>query len=154
MKSMLKWLHLLGMVAYLGVTAVLVLLAGTATSAAAEGATLRRALVDVGTWVMVPGLLLTLVTGSLLVMVHRPFLEARWVWAKAVLGLFIGGTALVGLQPALKYAAAYNATGPYDVLVLVEALQAQASSAWTCVALSVMAIALGVWRPRLTLRRR
>ena len=153
MKLMLKYLHLLGVIGFMGSAVVATLLAAVAgASAPAQAATLRQALVPVVGWALMPALLLAVVSGALSMMLHAPFLAARWAWVKAAAGMLIGGAAMFSWQPAVKLAAALTASDVADAAALAQALHTEAVDAWGCLALSLLAVALGVWRPRLERR--
>ncbi|MES3010853.1 MAG: hypothetical protein V4738_08720 [Pseudomonadota bacterium] len=120
MRLLLKFLHQLGVIGFMGALAaqlVLVLAAGDA----ATQLPWRQAAAQVSGWLVMPALLLATVTGLLLMMVHPPFMAARWVWAKALLGMVVG--ALLLLPGASFETVAFGA--------------------------SLLAVALAVWRPRL-----
>lgn len=120
MRLLLKFLHQLGVIGFMGALAaqlVLVLAAGDA----ATQLPWRQAAAQVSGWLVMPALLLATVTGLLLMMVHPPFMAARWVWAKALLGMVVG--ALLLLPGASLETVAFGA--------------------------SLLAVALAVWRPRL-----
>lgn len=147
MKSMLKYLHLLGVIGFMGsAVATMLLAAVAAASAAPQAAALRQALVPVVGWVLMPALGLAVLSGALSMMLHAPFLSARWVWMKAGAGMLIGGAALFSWQPAVQRAATLAASEP---AALAQALHTEAVDAWVCLALSLLAIALGIWRPGL-----
>jgi hypothetical protein len=89
--------------------------------------------------------------------VQQPaFLEARWVWAKAVLGMLAGGLVLLVVQPAVRQAAALAqaaAQGSLAGALLEAALRAEWIGGLACIAIAVAAAALAVWRPVLGRRR-
>ena len=158
MKLMLKFLHLLGVIGFMGSAVCAVLLAALATaSAPPQAAMLRQVLVPLLGWVLMPALLLAVLSGALAMMVHAPFLSARWVWVKAGAGMLIGGAAMFSWQPAVELvasltsslAASGTASGAIDRAALTQALHTEAVDAWGCLVLSLFAVALGVWRPQL-----
>lgn len=106
-------------------------------------------------YVLVPSMVLVLVSGLLSMAVHRPFQEQRWVWAKALTGLSIFEATLGLVQSKANDAAAEAAK-----IALAEPgrapLQTAIAHEWN-VMLAILAIAvinvwLGVWRPRFARR--
>ena len=161
MKPLLKCLHLLGVIGFMGAALTMIVLAAAAAGSAAPQATVwRQALVSIAGAVLMPALLLTIISGALAMMLHRPFIDAPWVWAKAACGMFIGGAAMFSWQPAVMQAAALTAPVTASLTVplagadagaaeaLAQALRTQAFDAWFCVGLGAVAVVLGVWRPR------
>lgn len=84
--------------------------------------------------------------------VHRPFLELRWVWAKALLGfsMFEATLALV-LARARSVAeeAVMLASGAGDPAALASMIAYERPSLYAILALSSAQVVLGVWRPGL-----
>lgn len=155
MRPLLKFLHQLGVIGFMGVLAAQ--LAVAATTGALQGDALlavRQAVAEAAGWVLVPALLLATVTGLLLMAVHAPFMEARWVWVKALLGAVVGALVVWGTQAAVKQALAGAAAAPGspEAAVLAQALRTEWLAGWVVLGLSVLAVALGVWRPRLAQR--
>ncbi len=120
MRPLLKFLHQLGVIGFMGALAAQLALV-VASGDAATPLPWRQAAALVSGWLVMPALLLATVTGLLLMMAHPPFMAARWVWAKALLGMVVG--ALLLLPGASLETVAFGA--------------------------SLLAVALAVWRPRL-----
>jgi Predicted integral membrane protein (DUF2269) len=105
--------------------------------------------------VLVPSLALSLVSGLLAMIVHRPYLERRWAWAKAALGLSMFESTLAVTQTKAVDAAEFASRIAHGVNAdTTKALLAQAiSSEWNVLfailALSLAQTALGIWRPKL-----
>ncbi len=149
-RRFLKFAHLGGVALALGALACEIVLATQVASA--SGAS-RRALLDAGaeaaSWLLVPGLLVAVVSGLLAIAVHRPFMDEPWVWLKALIGMVMTGVVLVSIQPAIHEAARMvDEVGPG------KALEALSRGVWQNLVLGALAIALGVWRPRIALHRR
>jgi hypothetical protein len=98
----------------------------------------------------------------MLLVVARPMLiEARWVWAKAAVGLALAAFVLLHAYPTTRLASAMvggvaassvlqqgaprDASQPPLEVVLVREERGQ----WIVLALAALATALAVWRPRL-----
>jgi hypothetical protein len=149
MTRLCKFLHLLGAIVFTGI-----LLAGVALltlappPVAGSWPVLLPLATAAVTWLLVPGLLVTVVSGLLAIAAHRPFMEAPWVWLKGALGMLLTAIVLARLQPGLVEAARLAASGAAAPLEGV-----RASAALALIA-CLLAIALGVWRPRLASQRR
>lgn len=157
MKPLLKWLHVVSAIGFVGVLAAMLLLSLTADDSTASAfATARRAILTVAQTLGLPALMLLLLTGMLLMTKQPALIEARWVWAKVVLGLVVGGIALLVVQPAVMRAAALAQMvleGSMSVRPLAAALRSERIGAAINLLLSLAAVALAVWRPRLGRRR-
>lgn len=118
-------------------------------------AALRSQIADISNWILLPSLGLALVTGLVAMALHRPFLEKRWVWVKAVMGILMFKGVLTLISAKSQYAARVAAdiaegTAPPDALDSL-----MAAEWWTLaamLALSIANVVLGVWRPRLKKR--
>lgn len=149
MRLLLKCLHQLGVIGFMGALAaqlVLVLASGDA----AMQLPWRQAAAQVSGWLVMPALLLTTVTGLLLMMAHAPFMAARWVWAKALLGMVVGAVLLFGVQTAVRQALLL--AGTEDAALrqdLQQALRTEWVGGWLALGTALLAVALAVWRPRL-----
>lgn len=153
MKHLLKLLHILAAIGFVGGLGVSLLLAGIADdSTATSYAAGRRGISAVADYVVLPSLALLGTTGMLLLVKQPALFEARWVWAKALLGTLVGGIALLVVQPAVTRigALAQLAVEGNAVLgALAAPLRAEQIGGAINLALSLAAIALAVWRPRL-----
>lgn len=150
LKKLVKILHTLGAVGVTGALVVYLVLHTSLPSpdALTAYATLRTAIDDVVTWVLLPSLLAVLVSGLLSITTHRPFTMQGWVWFKALMGIVMfEGTLLAVVSPAgflAEAAVAAVETGvagpPADGREVV--------SVSAILALSVANIVVGIWRPR------
>ena len=145
MRLLLKFLHQLGVVGFMGALAAQLVLVVAAGDAATQ-LPWRQAAVQVSGWVVMPALLLATVTGLLLMMAHPPFMAARWVWAKALLGMVVGAVLLFGVQTAVRQALLLAGTPDP---ALQQALRTEWVGGWLALGTSLLAVALAVWRPRL-----
>jgi hypothetical protein len=153
MKNLLKLVHLLAVVGFVGTLGVSLLLASAAdTPSPGHFSALRAAIALVAGSIAVPSLLLAVISGLLLVVKQPALIEARWVWAKAALGVAICGVALVVVQPAVEQAAAFSREAALGSIVfspLETALRREWIGGLVTLGLSLLAIVLAVWRPRL-----
>lgn len=153
MKPLLKLLHLVAAIGFVGALAVMLLLSLTADDSTASAfATVRRAVLTVAQTIGLPSLVLLLLTGMLLTTQQPVLLEARWLWAKALIGVLVGGISLLVVQPAVMRAAALAqmvVEGTLSLRPLEAALGAERIGATVNLLLSLAAIVLAVWRPRL-----
>ncbi len=152
MRPVLKCLHLLGVVAFMGALAAQLVLAVGAGNDAGQWPW-RHAAAQVSQWVVMPGLLLATLTGLGLMMVHAPFMAARWVWVKALLGMVVGVVLWLGVHTAVRRAEWLAATPPdadpaAHAWALQQALRTEWVGGWAGLALSVLAVGVAVWRPR------
>lgn len=103
-------------------------------------------------YVLLPSLALALISGLLSMAVHKPFLEHRWVWAKAVLGLSLFEATLAVIHAKAASAseeAAKIAAGNGDPGLLASVVANEWMTLYALLALCGAQVALGVWRPRL-----
>lgn len=153
MKHLLKALHLVAAIGFVGGLGVSLLLAGLADDSTGTAfAAGRRGISLIADTVVLPSLALLATTGMLLLVKQPALIEARWVWAKALIGMLVGGIALLVVQPAVTRigALAQLAVEGSPVLApLAAPLRAEMIGGGINLALSLTAIALAVWRPRL-----
>ncbi len=151
MRHLLKLLHIAAAIGFVGTVAVSLLLAAVAdTSTPLAFAATRRAILLAAENIALPSLVVLLLTGMLLVVKQPLLIDARWVWAKALIGLAVGAIALLAVQPAVSRAAqlAQLATEGMPALEpLAAALRAERIGGLLNLALSLLAMALAVWRP-------
>lgn len=153
MRKILKILHTLaacGLIGGLGCYMILLLMAPQETPEAY--ADLRQAIAAVSNYLLLPSLAIATISGLLAMMVHRPFLDKRWVWLKAALGIlmFKGVLTIVG---AKANEAAVTARKVADGEPVAEVLGAALFNEWATLGvvmlLSVANVVLGIWRPAL-----
>jgi hypothetical protein len=157
------WIHLASVAAFAGATLTLLVLTATITPVSPLSyAAVRQAMSIVAESVAVPALLLMVVSGMLLVVARPTLIDARWVWAKTVLGAVVVGVAFALVQPSTRRATALSVQEAMGSVVQAEAmlganakvpmdsaLQREAIGQWATLALLAAATALAVWRPRL-----
>lgn len=156
MRKTLKILHTIaacGLIGGLGCYMVLLAIASPETPAAY--AELRHAIAVISNYMLLPSLAVGLVTGLLSMVVHRPYMEKRWAWFKAALGIlmFKGVLTIIGAKADHAAAVARRiADGEPAPQVLGSALTLEWYTLAAVMALSIANVVLGVWRPRLKRR--
>ncbi|MGZ8254971.1 MAG: hypothetical protein ACXWVT_08980 [Burkholderiaceae bacterium] len=152
-KNLIKLLHFASLVGLAGGILVSLVLADTidATSPSAS-ASMHAAIALICGAVIVPSMIVILLTGMLLVVARPHLISARWVWAKAVLGVVTGAVTLLALQPAVNAAASMSATGALGDAApgpLASAIASEHAAAWWTLGLVLVAMLVAVWRPRI-----
>ncbi len=153
MRKALKIAHTLATCGIIGgLFAYMLLLVAAPQGTPVAYADLRGNIALISNVILVPSLGIALVSGLLAMAVHRPFLDKRWAWVKAAMGILMFKAVLTVVGSKADYAAALSAkivagTAPADALETALAHEWQAL--WTVLALSVANVVLGVWRPRL-----
>ncbi|MEL6388358.1 MAG: DUF2269 family protein [Pseudomonadota bacterium] len=134
-----------------GLGSYMILLAVGTPSDLGGYASLRQSISAISDYVLLPSLFVGLVSGLLSMVVHTPFLDRGWVWIKALLGILMFKGVLTIVNAKANYAASMSAkiaageapAGALDELLVLEW--------WTLVAvmaISVVNVVLGVWRPK------
>jgi hypothetical protein len=153
MKKLVKLLHELGAIGLIGALGTCLLLAWTAPAhAPSEYASYRQAIAAICKWLLVPSLGLALTSGLLAMVVHRPFLDLRWVWLKAVLGLSMFEGTLTSVAANARRGAELSARALAeggDPAAMADLLRHERAGLWTMLALALANVALAIWRPRL-----
>ncbi len=155
MRRLMKFLHTMGAIGLMGAMAsLLVLLSFTPDpKAIAEYARIRGAMGAIATWIFLPSLGLTLVSGLLAIGVNRAFHSAGWAWAKLATGILVfewGFAAIQGPMQNEAEASAMALAGQYDIAKLGAALGPEQNSLWVMLAVATFNVVFGIWRPRLT----
>jgi uncharacterized membrane protein len=158
MRRLLKFLHSLascGLIGALVAYALVLVLAPQETPQAY--AAMRLTLSALASYLLLPSMAVALVSGLIAMAVHYPFAQTRWAWLKALLGLgvfeatlgFIQSKAVAAAEAALEAASGKGQPGAIEAVIANEWL-----SLGALVALSVSQVALGVWRPSLSMQAR
>ena len=158
MRQTVKFLHTLSSCGLIGalVAYLLVLWKGPQDSAV-QYADLREIISLIARYILVPSLGISLVSGLLSMMVHKPYQQKRWAWAKAFLGLAMFESTLAITQAkaidAAEFAAriAKNDNAAAAQELLSEAIQSEWNVLFAILAISAVQTALGIWRPKLEL---
>lgn len=153
MRRTLKFLHTIGAIGLTGTLAAQIVLLSQlpAPSSLSEYAVLRGAMGALAEWVLLPSLAITLVSGLLAMSMTPAFHNMGWVWLKLALGISMFEGTLITVQgPAQKEAelSARALAGELDPAMLGQAMQAEWNSVWVVLAIAVINVVLGVWRPR------
>jgi hypothetical protein len=153
-RRLLKFLHTMGAAGLLGAMASLVVLLSLAPAPASLSgyAAIRGAMGAVATWIFLPALALTLMSGLLAMAVNRAFLNAGWAWLKLATGVLMFEGGLVYVQGPMKREAEQSAralAGLVDPAALAVALDGERGTLWVLLAVATANVVLGIWRPRI-----
>lgn len=102
-------------------------------------------------YILVPSLGVVLVSGFVSMLVHKPYMQKGWVWAKALttIGIFEATLAVVqskardGADIAAKIASGELAPSALDEL------SREWGSIMVVLTLAVLNVLVGVWRPKI-----
>lgn len=158
MRRLLKFLHTIGAIGYLGGLAAygFILANAPPIDDLAGHAAVRQTLASTSTWVILPGLYTVLLSGLLALIVHHPFMEARWVWVKAVSGLLLFESSLAAIDAPAQRAARLSEkllAGNADSIAIQQLMHQEWLAWYVLAAIAVANVALGIWRPRLEWRQ-
>lgn len=154
MRKTLKIVHTLAACGLIGaLLAYMLILMFAPTDTPRAYADTRAIISQLCDYLILPSMALAVVSGLLAMAVHRPFQDTRWAWLKALLGLSLFEATLAIVQSKATTAAALSArlaagVGEPGELAVVLANEWRAFSA--VLALSIVQVIVGVWRPRLT----
>lgn len=154
MRRLLKFLHTMGSAGLLGAMASLIVMLSLAPapSALTGYAATRGAMGAVATWIFLPALAVTLMSGLLAMALNRAFLNAGWAWVKLATGVLMFEGGLVYVQGPMKQEAEQSAralAGLVDPAVLAVSLTGERGTLWVLLAVATANVALGIWRPRI-----
>lgn len=144
----------MGSAGLLGAMASLVVMLSLspAPSALTGYAAMRGAMGAVATWILLPALAVTLMSGLLAMALNRAFLNAGWAWVKLATGVLMFEGGLVYVQGPMKQEAEQSAralAGLVDPAVLAVSLTGERGTLWVLLAVATANVALGIWRPRI-----
>lgn len=154
----MKFLHEVGTVGFAGaVCAQLVLSLAADGRPPVEYAVMRSAILLVSEWMLLPSLLLVLLSGLLAMVAHTAYLSAGWAWIKAVLTVLVLEGTLFSVQGPAQTAAAISAKiaagDESSAHILPRVVRHERGGLGVLLFLSVVNVALAVWRPRSRRRR-
>ena len=87
MRQSVKFLHTLSSCGLIGaLVAYMLVLWKAPQESVAQYADMREIISLIARFILVPSLGISLVSGLMSMMVHKPYQERRWAWAKAFLG--------------------------------------------------------------------
>ena len=157
-RQWVKILHSLSATGLLGALAAYLVLLSTAPppESLAEYAVIREGIAAIAKFLLLPSLAIVLISGLLAMAVHTPFLERKWVWIKAVLGIAMFEGTLGGVQAPAQEAAkivAKAATEPLNEVALNDLMRHEWGALLVIIVLSVANVVLAIWRPALRARR-
>lgn len=153
MRKLMKFLHTVGAIGLIGGlgTFMLALASGPAMTDLGAYAALRASLDAVSTWIIVPSMGLVTTSGLLAMAVHYPFMDAPWVWIKAVSGVLIFEATLGGIDAPAERAAEASAralAGEIDIAEMALLIEDKWIAWWVLLGLGTANVVLAIWRPR------
>jgi hypothetical protein len=152
MRRILKILHELATVGYMGAIVVIMVLLVGAKGLSPEGyVAIRAGIAAVSTYVFMPSLGLVLLTGIAAMAANPAFQEAEWAWGKLLLGVVVFEGSLIGIagnadRAALVAVDIVAGVAAPDAIAAIE--RHEWGALWIMLVVSVINIVLGVWRPR------
>ncbi len=152
MRIVLKILHTLAAAGMLGgLLAYFVLLLASPQDSASAVLDMRLSILSVCNYLIVPSLVISLTSGLLSMIVHKPFMDKGWALVKALMGILMV-KAVLGLVGAKASAAAdfakQIAAGEMTEVSLEKAVSGEWGMIWLILLLIAVNYVLGVWRPR------
>jgi hypothetical protein len=153
MRRLLKFLHTLAAIGMIGALAAHIILLAhmPGPESLAQYVALRQGIGAIARWLLLPSLGLVLVSGLLAMAFNRNYHDALWAWMKLGLGVVsFEGTLLTVQGPARRAAEASTLAleGSLDVRDIEVMVRGEWGSLWVILAIALINVALGVWRPR------
>jgi hypothetical protein len=153
LQRLLKFLHTMGAVGFMGSLACLLVLEYLVPppSSLTSYALIRGAMGMIVNWVFFPSFFLTLVPGLLALAVTPAFQNAGWAWIKAASGILIFAGGLHALAPIQDEArlSAEAIAGHLDPARLEGVSEGMAATMWMLLAIATANVVLGIWRQRI-----
>jgi hypothetical protein len=160
MRQSVKFLHTVSSCGLLGALIAYILVLWKAPQASVgQYADIRDVISLICRYLLVPSLALSLVTGLVAMIVHRQYQQKRWAWAKAALGLSMFESTLAVTQSKAHEAAEFasqiaQGNNPeHAAVLLAQAIASEWTVLFAIFTLCLAQTALGIWRPRLELKR-
>jgi uncharacterized membrane protein len=150
----LKLAHIVGTIGFCAALLALLLLHASLPDPAQleQFASIRLAMGNVAKWLLLPSTGLVVVSGLIAMAVNDVYKNAGWVWVKLATGVLILEGTLVYVQAPMERAAnnAQSALeGDFDLSSLGTVLNSEWNSIWVILAVAVVNVVLGVFRPRI-----
>ncbi len=157
MRKLLKFIHTLGAVGFIGAMASLLVLVYQLPSpqVLADYAPIRLAMGTIATWVLLPSIGLVLFGGLMSMAWTSAFHNAGWAWVKLATGILVFEGTLTAVQgPTQKQAeiAAQALAGQIDPAAIRDTTGSELISLWVLLAVALLNVVLGIWRPRMPLK--
>jgi uncharacterized membrane protein len=153
MRKTLKFLHTLAGSGLIGALAgYAILLAYAPQTTPQDYADVRQTILLLCNYLLLPSLAVVLVSGLLAMAAHKPFLDQRWVWVKALFGISMFEGTLIIIQGRANQAAkvaADIAAGRADQATLVPVIATEWGGLIVISLIAIGNIVLAVWRPKL-----
>ncbi|MDX2257663.1 MAG: hypothetical protein NW205_01985 [Hyphomicrobiaceae bacterium] len=158
MRRILKLLHTIGAIGLTGSMAALLVMTVYAPapgagepSALAEYARYRAAMSGVATYLFFPSLGLTILSGLVSLSLNRAWVDQGWALGKLGVGLLMFEGGLIAIAGAMRKEAELSAQavrGDVGAGELGAWLDKEPMVLVFLIAISLIAVALGIWRPR------
>ena len=152
---LLKLLHELGSIGMLGSVAVCLLLQRLHPQGSTEDyARASASIADIVHYLLMPSFVLVLLSGLLAITATPAFMNAGWVWFKALLGLsvFEASLTLSGNAQRAAQLSAQASSGQQVLEQLAQVTRTETGVLWVLLGISVVNVVVAIWRPRLRLR--
>lgn len=159
MQRTLKFAHTIGAIGLMGAMASLLAMlailpdpASSNTTDLARYAGMREAMHVISQYILIPSLGLTLVAGLFSIAANRIFQNAGWAMLKLVTGIVMFEWTLIGIDGPMRREADLSAqalVGAVDVADLGVTIDRVWWSLWVLIAIAVLNVVLGIWRPKL-----
>lgn len=157
MRRLLKFLHTCAACGMIGAVAAYALVLTYAPQDSPQAyADMRATIAALCNTLLLPSMALALISGLLSMVAHKPFLEQRWVWLKALSGISVFEATLGVVGSKAGTAAALSAkiaAGEPEAEALARAIAHEWMALGVILALMLLNVALGIWRPRLVSKR-
>ncbi|MEL7312310.1 MAG: hypothetical protein AAFN07_12410 [Pseudomonadota bacterium] len=152
-----KILHTIAALGYAGgIAAYLVaLMSAPEITELSQHLVLRNNIAMISNWLIIPSMLIVVVSGLMSMVVHHPFMNAPWVWLKALSGLLIFEASLASIDaPAdgSKRAVEKAINGEIDMQTLEGLVRDEWGALYILLGIAVVNVILGVWRPKFGLK--